>query len=84
MAESPAATGRRQAIEAERVQKQASEPATINLTHGHSKDRRPDLKQLMLSPVMTGDRSSMPPPLFVEIVMQLELKDIVGSLESAL
>ena len=32
----------------------SEEPATIRLTHGHSKDHRPDLKQLMLSLVVTG------------------------------
>ena len=43
--------------------KQASgedgEPATIHLTHGHSKDKRPDLKQAVLSLVVNGP-SQMP------------------------
>ncbi len=30
---------------------------TINITHGHSKDHRPDLKQLVLSLTTTGDSS---------------------------
>ncbi len=35
------------------------EPATIHLTHGHSKDKRPDLKQAVLSLVVNGP-SQMP------------------------
>ena len=35
------------------------EPATIHLTHGHSKDYRPDLKQAVLSLVVNGP-SNMP------------------------
>lgn len=31
------------------------EPGVIKLTHGHSKDHRPDLKQLLVSLVVTGD-----------------------------
>ena len=31
------------------------EPHTARITHGHSKDHRPDLKQLMVSLVVTGD-----------------------------
>ena len=30
-------------------------PGVIKLTHGHSKDHRPDLKQLLISLVVTGD-----------------------------
>ena len=41
------------------------EPATIHLTHGHSKDHRPDLKQLMLSLVITGDSDF---PLWMEVL----------------
>ena len=41
------------------------EPATIRLTHGHSKDHRPDLKQLMLSMVITGDSDF---PLWMEVL----------------
>ncbi len=36
-----------------------AEPATIQITYGHSKDHRPDLKQLMLSLVVNGP-SHMP------------------------
>ena len=38
---------------------QGEEPGSINITHGYSKDHRPDLKQLMLSLVVTGP-SKMP------------------------
>ena len=31
------------------------EPGVVKLTHGHSKDHRPDLKQLLVSLVVTGD-----------------------------
>jgi transposase len=31
------------------------EPGVVKLTHGHSKDHRPDLKQLLISLVVTGD-----------------------------
>lgn len=36
-----------------------AEPAVIHLTHGHSKDKRPDLKQAVLSLVVNGP-SNMP------------------------
>jgi transposase len=35
------------------------EPAVIHLTHGHSKDKQPDLKQAVLSLVVDGP-SQMP------------------------
>ena len=38
---------------------EASEPATLQLKHGHSKDFRPDLKQAVLSLVVNGP-SNMP------------------------
>jgi len=38
-------------------------PDVIKITHGHSKDHRPDLKQLMLSLVITGESSF---PLWME------------------
>ncbi|MGI9316909.1 MAG: IS1634 family transposase, partial [bacterium] len=31
------------------------EPGVVKLTHGHSKDHRPDLKQLLISLTVTGD-----------------------------
>jgi transposase len=31
------------------------DPGTLRITHGHSKDKRPDLKQLMVSLVVTGE-----------------------------
>ncbi len=34
-------------------------PAVIHLTHGHAKDKRPDQKQAVLSPVVNGP-SQMP------------------------
>ena len=40
-----------------------TEPAVIEVTHGHSKDHRPDLKQVVLSLVVNGP-SAM--PLFME------------------
>jgi transposase len=42
---------------------QTGEPSTIEVTYGHSKDHRPDLKQVVLSLVVNGP-SSM--PLFME------------------
>ena len=38
-------------------------PDVIKITHGHSKDHRPDLKQLMLSLIVTGDSKF---PLWME------------------
>lgn len=45
--------------EYEQASGQDGEPATIHLTHGHSKDKRPDLKQAVLSLVVNGP-SQMP------------------------
>ncbi len=39
------------------------EPEVIKITHGHSKDHRPDLKQIMLSLTVTGDSAF---PLWME------------------
>lgn len=41
----------------------AEKPDVIKIAHGHSKDHRPDLKQLMLSLIVTGDSSF---PLWME------------------
>ena len=46
-----------------KTQGDEGEPSTIKITYGHSKDYRPDLKQLVLSLVVNGP-SSM--PLFME------------------
>ncbi|MHB1949463.1 MAG: IS1634 family transposase [Gammaproteobacteria bacterium] len=46
-----------------KMQNNEGEPSTIKITCGHSKDYRPDLKQLVLSLVVNGP-SSM--PLFME------------------
>jgi transposase len=40
-----------------------AEPAIINITYGHSKDHRPDLKQVVLSLVVNGPSAI---PLFME------------------
>jgi len=45
--------------EYEQPSREDGEPATIHLTHGHSKDKRPDLKQAVLSLVVNGP-SQMP------------------------
>jgi transposase len=45
--------------EYEQASREDGEPATIHLTHGHSKDKRPDLKQAVLSLVVNGP-SQMP------------------------
>lgn len=46
-----------------KIQDSESEPSAMKITYGHSKDYRPDLKQLVLSLVVNGP-SSM--PLFME------------------
>jgi len=43
----------------ERKEAEEAEPGVIHLTHGHSKDKRPDLKQAVLSLVVNGP-SNMP------------------------
>ena len=43
----------------ERTEPENPEPSVIHLTHGHSKDMRPDLKQAVLSLVVNGP-SNMP------------------------
>ena len=43
----------------ERTGPEEAEPGVIHLTHGHSKDKRPDLKQAVLSLVVNGP-SNMP------------------------
>lgn len=43
----------------ERTVAEEAEPGVIHLTHGHSKDKRPDLKQAVLSLVVNGP-SNMP------------------------
>lgn len=43
----------------ERTEAQEAEPGVIHLTYGHSKDKRPDLKQAVLSLVVNGP-SNMP------------------------
>ena len=45
--------------EYERATAEEGEPSVIHLTHGHSKDKRPDLKQAVLSLVVNGP-SNMP------------------------
>jgi transposase len=45
--------------EYEQASSEDGEPAVIHLTHGHSKDKRPDLKQAVLSLVVNGP-SQMP------------------------
>jgi transposase len=45
------------------VSKEEGEPSVIEVTHGHSKDHRPDLKQVVLSLVVNGPSSI---PLFME------------------
>jgi transposase len=45
--------------EYEQTSGEDGEPAVIHLTHGHSKDKRPDLKQAVLSLVVNGP-SQMP------------------------
>lgn len=43
--------------------KQENEPSVIEITHGHSKDYRPDLKQVVLSLVVNGPSAI---PIFME------------------
>ncbi len=50
-------------VSGEYVQRSDAEPTTIQLTYGHSKDQRPDLKQAVLSLVVNGPGSM---PLWME------------------
>ena len=43
--------------------KENSEPRPIQITHGYSKDKRPDLKQFLINLIVSGDSGI---PLFLE------------------
>lgn len=51
-------------VEQLKLEEEDSEPVPINITHGYSRDHRPDLKQFTLNLLTTGEEGI---PLFIQV-----------------